>query len=520
MCAFRLYPATPGWGVRCGCVCLGFGFGCPPPPLAGVLGCVCVCLRTPLAPRHSWLGCAVWVCVFGLGFRLRPATPGWAAGVCVCVCLCARSACAPPLPARACGVWVGCYLAPDPVPWFVAGCARCPGLQHLVSVVAWHLSLQLGCGRRRASWPRVGALRLVRSGRSRCSGRLCRHYGAFPHPGGLQPRIYWAAGRGTWRPAENRAVCACPWPLPRQRRWARSASYPFGAPRWGCPWLVPPALVLGCVRCGSLRVWTRSLACPVSRTVRLSTGDSAGAPGLFRVDADTGPFGSQEATPGSRVCVCVCVPLLAGSGGPASQARFGAPHLSLWPFLVLSLSARPPPGWGCPACGCACVIFPFCAPLVFGVLCFPALDALGLGVLWSPPLFCFFFLSPPPCVFFFPVRCFFSLFGFFFFFSSFLSFSFCCAEVCWLCGAGVVCPGLWGVLVCVVVGLVLQRGPVRACALSFGAPRLSPLLLCCCLLCCACLVAPCWRRCSPLCCLCRVPCDVARPLPPRVLCAG
>ena len=106
-----------------------------------------------VAPRHSWLGCAVWVCVCGLGFRLRPATPGWAVGVCVfvcvpplypatsgwgvpwgcvclgsgvglCVCWCGRSACTPPLLAgvRAVGVcvwaqvsavprhsWLGCW---------------------------------------------------------------------------------------------------------------------------------------------------------------------------------------------------------------------------------------------------------------------------------------------------------------------------------------------------------------------------------------------------------------------------
>ena len=87
VCALRLYPATPGWAVRCGCVCLGSGFGCAPPLLARVLVCVCVCVRTPLVPCHSWLGCAVWVCVLGLRSRLRPATPGlgcW--GVCVLVC--------------------------------------------------------------------------------------------------------------------------------------------------------------------------------------------------------------------------------------------------------------------------------------------------------------------------------------------------------------------------------------------------------------------------------------------------
>ena len=52
VCVLRLQPATPGWGVRCGCVCFGFGFSCTPPLLAGVLRCVCACLRAPLVPCH------------------------------------------------------------------------------------------------------------------------------------------------------------------------------------------------------------------------------------------------------------------------------------------------------------------------------------------------------------------------------------------------------------------------------------------------------------------------------------
>ena len=122
VCALRLYPATLCWVVRCGCEFLGSGFGCAPPVHAGVLGCVCVCVRAPPVPRHSWLGCGMWVCAVGLGFWLRPATPGW--GVGVCVFLCARSACTPPLLAGLCGMavcvwawvsaalrdsWLGCW---------------------------------------------------------------------------------------------------------------------------------------------------------------------------------------------------------------------------------------------------------------------------------------------------------------------------------------------------------------------------------------------------------------------------
>ena len=121
--ALRLYPAPPGSGVRCGCVCLGSGWGSAPPLLAGMLGCVCGYVRAPFVGRHSWLWCAVWVCVLWLGSRLRPATPGQ--GVGVCVCLHARSTCAPPLLARVCGVgvcpwprvsaaprhsWLGCWV--------------------------------------------------------------------------------------------------------------------------------------------------------------------------------------------------------------------------------------------------------------------------------------------------------------------------------------------------------------------------------------------------------------------------
>ena len=112
--AFRLRPATPGWGVGV-CVRLCARFACTLPLLAGVW-CVCVCAgaQVSIAPRHTWLGCAVWVCVLRLGFRLRHATPGWGVGVCVCLCACC--ACTPPLLAGACGrgvcAWARVAAAP------------------------------------------------------------------------------------------------------------------------------------------------------------------------------------------------------------------------------------------------------------------------------------------------------------------------------------------------------------------------------------------------------------------------
>ena len=116
VCAPCLHPGTPGWAVRCGCVCCGSGLGCTPSVLAGVLGCVCACVRAPLVPRHSCLGCAAWVLCLGSGLGcappllagvsgsasaceralLAPATPGW--GVrCQCGCLGWGFGCAPPL---------------------------------------------------------------------------------------------------------------------------------------------------------------------------------------------------------------------------------------------------------------------------------------------------------------------------------------------------------------------------------------------------------------------------------------
>ena len=214
-------------------------------------------------------------------------------------------------------------------------------------------------------------------------------------PRGLAPRLNWVAARGTQRPAKNRALCACRWPPPWLGHWARSASYPFGAPRCGCRWRVPPASVLGCVRCGGWRVWTRSQTRPPS--------------------------------------------LLAGSGGPASWARCGAPHLFPWRVLLRSLFARPPPGWGRPfslfvCSGCLrrsfswgpCrpllvvppppsppFFFSFVRPRCLWRSVFSGPGCLGpWRLLVSPPLFFFllllapfFFFPPPLAIFFWRPRC-------------------------------------------------------------------------------------------------------------------
>ena len=270
------------------------------------------------------------------------------------------------------------------MPWFVVCCKRSPGLRHQAAVAAWHLFVCLGCGRRRASLaclvaPRA-APRLVRSGCSQCSDRLSRFRGAFLHPGGLRPRLYWVAARGTRRLAENRAHCACRWPLPRQGRWARYASYPFGAQRWGCPWRDPPASVSGCMRCGGWRVWTRSLTCPVSCTVCRSTWDSAGAPGLFGVDADTFPCGSEDAMPGSPACVRVLA-LLGQVGRVGLLGAFWC--ASPFPLAALSFCfAWPPPVWGC---SCRGPLFALLYPLLFFFFRF------SVVVFLAPPLSLAFF---------------------------------------------------------------------------------------------------------------------------------
>ena len=128
---FWLRPANPGWSLWC--VCSGPGFGCTPPIVAGVCG-------------------------VSFGLWSHPANPDWAVGE--CVCMCAPRACTPPVPAGVCGVgvcacdrvsaaprhsWLGCWGV------FVCVCAPpLPGQSWLGFV--GHVSAFGVCLLQRHSW--------------------------------------------------------------------------------------------------------------------------------------------------------------------------------------------------------------------------------------------------------------------------------------------------------------------------------------------------------------------------------
>ena len=108
----------------------------------------------------------------------------------------------------------------------------------------------------------------------------------------------------------------------------------------------------------------------------------------------TPPLAGRRTPPPGPARVCVCLLFLAGSGGPASRARSGAAHLSLWPLWLSSVPLR---------------------SLWFFFHC-PRPRCLSLSLVSGPgclgPWRCglrFFFLPPlgSPCVlaFFFLLRC-------------------------------------------------------------------------------------------------------------------
>ena len=187
--------------------------------------------------------------------------------------------------------------------------------------------------------------------------------------------------------------------------------------------------------------------------------------------------------------VCVCVPCLAGSGGPASRARLGAPHLSFGRScfaLCLCGPLRAAVALFVVVVGFFWFFFcflspspPRCAPVVSCFACFPAPGALGLGVLSPPPLF---FSLPPLCAPRCPLLCVFSSRG--------------CPEP-WRLVAPYPAPGFFS--------FFLAPPPPSLLSLTFPASRLPwayapppPFFLSCCFFSC-CASAVCFLGCSAVC---------------------
>ena len=165
----------------------------------------------------------------------------------------------------------------------------------------------------------------------------------------------------------------------------------------------------------------------------------------------TPPLAGRRTPHLGPVRVCVCLSVLAGSGGPASRAPFGVPHPFLWPLclsaLVGPLSAGVAPFLVLCLPPCP-LFFLFLLPRASFVSCFlwfPAPGPLGLGAL-------VFFPLPPGLWFFFPFFSFFSI-----------SVRPLCLWLSLVSGPG--CPGPWR---CVMFVLLASR---------FSAlPALSPRL--------------------------------------------
>ena len=219
------------------------------------------------------------------------------------------------------------------------------------------------------------------------------------------------------------------------------------------------------MRCSGLHVWTGSLTRSVSRNSRLSTGDSAGAPGLFSVYADTAAFGSEDATPGSHACVRVCAPL-----GRVWRAGLPGAFWCASPFPVAGLGALfacfAPSGLGLPRLKFLLCFFSFslCAPVVAGIPCFSGQGCLEPWRLVVPPPSPLFLPSPlPPPLFF---ACLSFVFCLFFFFSSFFPILFFLLSSCAGCAVlGGLCVLGWGLCWCVLLWAVCPGGGRFALAL-------------------------------------------------------
>ena len=363
VCALRLYPATPGWGVRCGCVSLGSGLRCAPPLLAGVFGCVCACVRAPLVPRHSWLGCAAWMRVLGVRFRLPPASPGCGVGVCVfvfalrlypatpgwgvrrgCVCLESGFGCAPPLVA---GVWGACV--------FVCSLRLYPATPGW-GVRRWRVCLGSGLGCAPPFLAGVLCCACVRSACTPplltgvCGVGLCLGSGLGCAPPFLATVLWCACARSACTPpllagVRSEGVCA----------WARVSAAPrhswlgcWGVCVFVCALCWCPATPGWGVRCGRVRLGSGFGCAPPLLVGVLGCAcarSACTAPLLAGVCCGSGSGCAPPPLPGVLGCVCARVraSLVPGHFWPACTVCVCVRELEFWLCLAT-------PCWGVGSC--------------------------------------------------------------------------------------------------------------------------------------------------------------------------
>ena len=197
----------------------------------------------------------------------------------------------------------------------------------------------------------------LRAGVARCGG------GGRASPGG-----------GLFRRCEGRLVSGAV-PPPAARPLERAARVPQPV----CP---------GCGRCGRVDPAPAPQRAPLRAGVARCGGGGRASPGGVPSAVVRGAWCQAlslprppvlwSGQPGFRcACVFVCVLCLAGSGGPASRARSGAPHLFLWPLCLSALLGPLRAG---------------VAPLSLAAAAFPRCP----GALFFFFFFFFFFLRAPP----------------------------------------------------------------------------------------------------------------------------
>ena len=150
----------------------------------------------------------------------------------------------------------------------------------------------------------------------------------------------------------------------------------------------------------------------------------------------TPPLAGRRTPRPGPVRACVCLLFLAGSGGPASRARCGAPHLFLWPLCLSALLGPLRAG---------------VAPLSFAAVAVPRwlffsafrclARALFVSSAWPLAALWWLLPRPPPtlCLGFLSLRVVALVFFFFFFFFFFSSVRPRCLRLSLVSGPG--CPG-------------------------------------------------------------------------------